>query len=277
MHPIAQHIETEYRQRTPKSAALFDRARQVLPGGDTRTSAYFAPYPFAITQAEGATLQDVDGNTYLDCMNNSTSLVHGNAYPPIVEAMARQAARGTAWAAGSVGQIELAELLCSRVDSLERVRFTNSGTEATLMAIRVARAFTGKEYIVKIEGGYHGTHDLVCASVGPDVDTAGPADAPHTMPQGRGLPESLMDHVLVAPYNDSDALRSILESMKGRVAAVVVEPMLGSHGFVKGSTSICRQCRTLRLSSGPCSFWTKSRRCAWTPGAPRSYMGSPRI
>lgn len=235
MHPISQQIETEYRRRSPRSAALFERARQVLPGGDTRTSAYFAPYPLAMAQAEGQTLRDVDGNSYLDCMNNSTSLIHGNAYPPIVEAIAKQAAGGTAWAAGSEGQIELAELLCARVDSLERVRFTNSGTEATLMAIRVARAYTGKEYIVKIEGGYHGTHDLVCASVGPDVDAAGPAVAPHTVPQGRGLPETLMNHVLVAPYNDSDSLRGLLGAMNGHVAAVVVEPMLGSHGFVTGT------------------------------------------
>ncbi len=250
MHPISQQIETAYRERTPKSADLLERARQVLPGGDTRTSAYFAPYPLAITQAEGASLQDVDGNSYLDCMNNSTSLVHGNAYPPIVEAMVRQAARGTAWAAGSVEQIELAELLCARVDSLERVRFTNSGTEATLMAIRVARAYTGKEYIVKIEGGYHGTHDLVCVSVSPDVDTAGPAGAPHTMPQGRGLPESLLDHVLVAPYNDSYALRSILESMNGHVAAVVVEPMLGSHGFVEGTTEYLQAVQDITAEYG---------------------------
>ncbi len=245
MHPISQRIEAEYRQRTPQSAAYFQRARQVLPGGDTRTSTYHTPYPLVMAQAEGTTLQDMDGHSYLDCMNNATSLIHGHAFPPVVEAMAQQAVRGTAWGALCVEQIELAELLCARVDSLDQVRFTNSGTEATLMAIRVARAYTGKDLIVKIEGGYHGTHDLVCASVGPDVDTAGPAFSPCTVPQGQGLPGSIMDQVRIAPYNDSAALTDILDAHAGQVAAVVVEPLLGSHGFVTATPEYLQAVRKI--------------------------------
>ena len=140
--------------------------------------------------------------------------------------MAKQAARNTAWAALYESQIELAELLCTCVDSLQRMRFTNSGTAATHLAIRVARAYIGKAYIVKIEGGCHGIHDLACASVGPDVDAADPADALHMVPERKGLPFSLLDHVLVAPctpYNDSAALQAVLESMDGQVAAAMVD------------------------------------------------------
>ncbi len=245
MHPVTQRIEAEYRQRTPQSAAYFQRARQVLPGGDTRTSIYHAPYPLVMAQAEGMTLQDMDGHSYLDCMNNATSLIHGHAFPPVVETMARQAARGTAWGALCVEQIELAELLCARVDSLEQVRFTNSGTEATLMAIRVARAYTGKDLIVKIEGGYHGTHDLVCASVGPEVATAGPAISPRTVPQGQGLPGPVLDQVRIAPYNDSAALTDLLDAHAGQVAAVVVEPLLGSHGFVTATPEYLQTVRKI--------------------------------
>ena len=250
MHPISQRIEAEYRQQTPQSAACFHRARQVLPGGDTRTSTYHAPYPLVMAQAEGTTLQDVDGHGYLDCMNNATSLIHGHAFPPVVEAMTQQAVRGTAWGALCVAQIELAELLCTRVDSLDQVRFTNSGTEATLMAIRGARAYTGKDLIVKIEGGYHGTHDLVCASVGPDVNAAGPASSPGTVPQGQGLPSSIMDQVRIAPYNDSAALASILDAHAGQVAAVVVEPLLGSHGFVTATPEYLQAVRSLTADRG---------------------------
>ncbi len=250
MHPISQRIEAEYRQRTPQSEAYFQRARQILPGGDTRTSTYHAPYPLVMARADGTTLQDMDGHSYLDCMNNATSLIHGHAFPPVVNAMAQQAIRGTAWGAPCEGQMELAELLCERVDSLERIRFTNSGTEATLMAIRGARAYTGKDLIVKIEGGYHGTHDLVCASVGPEMDTAGPASAPFTIPQGPGLPRAIMDQVRVAPYNDSAALASVLDAHAGQVAAVVVEPLLGSHGFVTATPEYLQAVRSLTADRG---------------------------
>lgn len=245
MHPISQRIEAEYRRRTSQSAAYATRARQVLPGGDTRTSTYYAPYPLVMDHGEGTTLQDVDGHSYLDCMNNATSLIHGHAFPPVVEAMARQAVRGTAWGAPCMEQIELAEWLCERVDSLAQVRFTNSGTEATLMAIRVARTYTGKELIVKIEGGYHGTHDLVCASVDPEVATAGPTSAPRTVPQGQGLSNAVLDQVRIVPYNERTALADILDTHAGQVAAVVVEPLLGSHGFVTAAPEYLQTVRAM--------------------------------
>lgn len=232
MHPAHRRIEDEYRRRTPRSWELHARACRTLPGGDTRSSVYHSPYPTVMASGAGRRISDVDGNRYLDCMNNATSLLHGHAFPPVMEAVNRQAALGSAWGNPGLGQIELAELLVERVESLEQIRFTNSGTEATLMAIRVARAFTGRDLVIKIEGGYHGTHDLVCASVGPDAEAAGEARAPRTVPQGRGLPRAIMDQVAVVPFNDADALSQLLDARPGQAAAIVVEPMLGSHGYV---------------------------------------------
>ena len=159
-------IEAEYRRRTPRSAALFERAGHALPGGDTRNSTTFAPYPTYVVRGEGVRLTDVDGNELLDFLNNYTSLIHGNAFPPVIDAARKQIELGSAFGAPNEFQVQLAALMCERVPSVERIRFTNSGTEGTMMAIRGARAFTGRELIVKIEGGDHGTHDSVSGGAG---------------------------------------------------------------------------------------------------------------
>ncbi|MCH7743564.1 MAG: aminotransferase class III-fold pyridoxal phosphate-dependent enzyme, partial [Proteobacteria bacterium] len=135
VHPLVR----EYQDWSPRSAALMDRARQVFPGGDTRASAHYGPYPLVMERGEGCRLFDVDGHEFLDFMNNFTSLIHGHAHGPTVSAVTQQVPRGTAFAAPSIDQIELAELILSRVASIEQMRFCSSGTEATLMALRCAR------------------------------------------------------------------------------------------------------------------------------------------
>ena len=129
-------IEAEYRRRTPTSEVLREAAKRVLPGGDTRTITYFTPYPLFMAVGKGCRLTDVDGNVYLDCLNNYASLVHGHAHPRITEEVSHQIARGTAYAAPTESQTQLAQRICKRVKSVERVRFCNSGTEATMNAIR---------------------------------------------------------------------------------------------------------------------------------------------
>src|SRR5215470_18573226 len=136
-------IEARFRKQTLKSAQLAERAEHVMPGGDTRTTTYHRPYPLAIERGEGPFLFDVDGNKYIDLLGNYTSLVHGNAYPPIVEAVTKAVRDGSAWPARSEAQLELATLLCERVASVDRVRFCNSGTEAGMLAAHVARRLTG--------------------------------------------------------------------------------------------------------------------------------------
>ena len=145
-HPLIE----AFREFSPQSAIVADRARKVFPGGDTRASAHYSPYPLTMKKAEGCILTDIDGNEILDCMNNFTSLIHGHAHPDIVDAVSRQAALGSAYAAPSMNQIELAELITERVSSIDKMRFCSSGTEGTLMALRCARAATGRQKIMKM-------------------------------------------------------------------------------------------------------------------------------
>ena len=157
-------VEDEYTRRTPKSKALHETALDYLPGGNTRTAIHFDPHPVYIEKGEGFQLIDIDGNVYLDFVNNYTSLVHGHNHPHIADAVARQLKKGTVHGAAVECHIKLAQALCDRVPSVKRIRFCNSGTEATMQAIRGAKAFTGRNKVLKMEGGYHGTHDAADVS-----------------------------------------------------------------------------------------------------------------
>jgi glutamate-1-semialdehyde 2,1-aminomutase len=240
-----QSIVERYVERTPRSAALHARAGRSMPGGDTRTIVFFTPHPLYIEGAAGAVMTDVDGNDYLDLLGNYTSLVHGHAHPAIVEVISRQAARGTAHAAGNEAAVELAETIVARVASVDSVRFANSGTEAVIHAVRAARAFTGRSMVVKFEGGYHGSADVAEISVDPDLAHAGPAGAPVAVPEGPGIPPGVVADVVVAPYNDLPATEALLGRLAGRVAAVIVEPMLGSAGAIPAEAGFLRGLREL--------------------------------
>ena len=151
----------EYLARTPRSRALFERATASLPGGSTRTTVYTAPYPPYIESGAALRIVDVDGNAYRDFLGNYTSLILGHAHPAVVAAVEAQVRRGSAFAAPTETEVALAEEIRRRVPSIERLRFTSSGTEATMFAIRAARAFTGRGLIAKFDHSYHGTHDGV--------------------------------------------------------------------------------------------------------------------
>src|SRR4051794_14933921 len=187
---LETELISEFRERTQKSAEAATRAKKVLPGGDTRTVAFHAPYPLTVAEGSGCRFVDVDGNDYIDTLNNYTSLIHGHAHPAIISAVTEQLSKGTSYATAIAAQTRLAEILTARVASVDLVRFTNSGTEATLNAIRAARAFTGRDLIVKMEGGYHGTYDDVEVSVHPalDEDISGQDHAPSPTLDTRGLP-----------------------------------------------------------------------------------------
>jgi glutamate-1-semialdehyde 2,1-aminomutase len=258
-------LET-YLSRTGASRKLHEQARRVMPGGDTRTSAYWAPYPVFIDRGDGCRLWDADGNVYLDFVNNYTSLVLGHAHPSVLEALGRELARGTAYAAPLVPQIELASMLVDRVPSLETVRFCNSGTEATLYALRAARAFTGRERFIKIEGGFHGTHDAVEVSVAPDLAAAGPADDPRPVPGTAGLPARVVEDAVIVPFNDVAAVDRAFSRHPGEIAALMMEPVPGGFGYLApapgylvalrevvhrhGALLIFDEIQTLRLSRG---------------------------
>ena len=154
-----------YQQQNPRSAVRFAEAQQVLAGGNSRLTAYFAPFPFYVERGEGCAIYDLDENRRLDFYNNATSLILGHCNPQVTAAMMAQATRGAAFANPTGPEMELAALITSTVPSVQRLRFTNSGTEGVMLAIRAARAYTGKPKIAKIEGGYHGTSDHVSISV----------------------------------------------------------------------------------------------------------------
>jgi glutamate-1-semialdehyde 2,1-aminomutase len=225
----AQAIVGRYLGRTPRSQARDAQAKKYLPGGDTRSSTYFFPYPAYMERGEGFYLYDCDGNRYVDFLNNYSSLVHGHAYLPILEAVEAQLSRGVVHGAPCAAQVELAEILCGRLPSVQAIRFTNSGTEATMMAMRAARALSGKDAILKMDGGFHGTHDFAEVNVRPDMEAQG---LPTARREGVGVPACVLEDTMVAPFNDLDAVEALLRAHGDRIAAVIVEPMPHAGGSI---------------------------------------------
>ncbi len=215
-------IESQYRERTPKSRELFREARRFLPGGDTRLGTCFPPHPSYMVRGEGSYLHDVDGNRILDFTNNATTLIHGHSHPEIAETIRRQAGRGTGWMAPNPHQVKLARLLCRRLPSVDRIRFCNSGTEANMQAIKVARAYTGRDVILKMAGAYHGTYE------GTEFSRA---EDGRPLALVNGIPGNESDNVLVAPFGDEETARNLMETHRDRLAAVVVNPVMTQGGL----------------------------------------------
>jgi glutamate-1-semialdehyde 2,1-aminomutase len=245
----AQLVE-EYEARTPRSKALANRAQQVMPGGETRTITFHPPYPLTGDSGAGCQFTDVDGNTYYDLINNYTSLLHGHAHPVINAAVTAQIAKGTTFATALEPQIELGEVLTERVASMDMVRYTNSGTEATMNAVRGARAFTGRDLIVKMEGGYHGSYDDFEVSVHPDLTLAGPADAPIPVIDTRGVAKNTLDNVLISPFNDADALDRLMKQHGQAVAAIIIEPVMGAAGCIAADREFLHAAQALAHEYG---------------------------
>ncbi len=243
--PQVRRLIHDYEARTPTSSVLHHQAEQVLPGGDTRTVAFHPPYPLTMVSGRGCEVVDADSNTYIDVLNNYTSLIHGHALPAITEAATRQIAKGTNFAAALESQTSLARILVDRVPSVDLIRFTNSGTEATMNMVRAARAFTGRDLILKIEGGYHGTFDDFEISVHPDPENAGPDGYPTQTVDSPGLPTGTVDSVLVTPFNDIGALERAFASHGNDIAGFILEPVMGSAGMIPAELSFLRVAREI--------------------------------
>jgi glutamate-1-semialdehyde 2,1-aminomutase len=221
-----------------------------MPGGTTRTTTYFNPYPLYIERGEGCRVWDVDGTERIDMLGNYTAMILGHAHPKVVEAIAKQAARGTGFAAANPIEVKLATLLCERVPSLDAVRFCNSGTEATMFAMRLARAFTGRSKIARVEGGYHGTHDHAEVSTHPALSAAGPADAPVAQPDSIGTPEWALEKTVVLPFNNPDAAETIIRREAGELAAVILEPIIGAGGVIAATVEFLERLRRVTRELG---------------------------
>ncbi len=231
---------------TQQSEKLFAKAQQLLPGGvDSPVRAFksVGGVPRFITRGEGAYLFDADGNRYIDYVLSWGPLILGHAHPEVVAAIREQAGRGTSYGAPTELEIELARLVTRCMPAIAMIRFVNSGTEATMSALRLARAYTGRTKIIKFAGGYHGHADMLLAQAGSGMPTLG-------IPSSVGVPPATVADTLTAPYNDLDAVRQLFDANDGQIAAVIVEPIAGNMGVVPPREGFLEGMRALTIKHG---------------------------
>lgn len=212
---VTEKYENTYRKRTPKSRAAIEMAKKYMPGGQTRRGTFYFPYPIWIEKANGCKFIDVDGNEYIDFHNCYTTMIVGHGNPKVMEAVRQQLLKSTADSTMSLPVIRWAELMCQRVESVDKIRFTNSGTEGAMGAIRGARGVTGRDKIIMTEGCFHGTYD--------------PTVYP---PNAAGLPKSALADSIVVPYNDKEAVERAIVENKAQLAAMILEAQMGVAGQV---------------------------------------------
>ena len=225
-------IERAYVSRTPGSRRADEAACRFLPGGSTRSATDSHPYPIYMKRGKGCFLTDLDGNRYIDFMNNYTVLMLGHAHPTVNEAIAEQLRHGILFGAPSENQYQLGQKICERVASVDKVRFCNTGTEAAMYALRAARAVTGRNKVIKMEGGFHGNTEQVEISVSPNIALAGSSERPTPLPDTQGITDGVLQDVLVAPYNNVEATQRIIDNHQKDVAAVIIEPVMGYSGMI---------------------------------------------
>ena len=211
--------------RFDSSIKLFDSAKRLMPGGVSSPVRAISPYPFYTAKASGPYLWDEDGNKLIDYCLAYGPMILGHRHPAIVQAVIDQLQKGWLYGTPSEQEIRLAQRICGLYPSMEMLRFVSTGTEATMAALRVARGATGRDKIVKIEGGFHGAHDSVLIKAGSGATTLG-------MPDSRGVPADTAKNTLQVPYNDLDALENVLKSFRGMIACLIMEPVLGNIGPV---------------------------------------------
>ena len=250
-------LEERYRAGSERSRESFERAKLVMPGG-AKGAYFYPPYPLTMERGDGCYVDDVDGNRYLDFNNHHTAQILGHNHASVVEAVRKQLPRGIVLGAPMGIEADLAEEMCRRVESLERIRFCNSGTEATLHAIRLARGFSGRPKIAKFEGGYHGSHDLVEVSVAPPLEQAGSESAPNSVSTAGGTSPHSAQEVVVLPYDDEASVKRLVAQHRDELACVIFDPKAGilsqRRQFVQAVREITRQHDVLLILDEIVSF-----------------------
>ncbi|MBA7465250.1 Beta-phenylalanine transaminase [subsurface metagenome] len=238
-----------YPDPNSRSQKMYDRAVESLPGGNTRTTVFMKPYPLYAARGEGCRVYDLDGNAFIDCINNFTSLIHGHAHPVLIKAATDQLALGSAFGLPTQSEVELAELLVSRLPAVEQIRFTNSGTEAVMMALKAARAFTGRPKIAKCEGAYHGSYDYAEVSLDPTPEQWG-RNAPVSVAYAKGTPDNVLADVVTIPFNDPEAAVSLIREHGKELACVLVDPMPNRAGLAPADRAYVQALREITREVG---------------------------
>jgi glutamate-1-semialdehyde 2,1-aminomutase len=226
-----------------RSALLYQRALDVMPGGCSRNTVLRSPHPLYAAHGEGCYLTDIEGVTRIDFANNMASLVHGHARPEIVDAVTEQIALGTGYTMATEAEILFAEHMCARVPAFQKIRFVNSGTEAVMSAVKAARAFTGRAKIAKVEGAYHGQYDYAEVSQNSGPSNWGSVDSPSSVPVAHGTPASALDDVVVIPFNDADLAISILEQHVDELACVLIDLLPHRVGLIPADPEYVKRLR----------------------------------
>jgi len=232
--------------KTDKSAALFSKAKAVIPGGvnsPVRACKSVGCDPLFVKKAQGATITDVDGNEFIDFVGSWGPMILGHGHPALIEAVRETALDGTSFGAPTPLEVELAELVCDSVPSLEKVRFVNSGTEATMSAIRLARGYTGRNVVIKFDGCYHGHADSFLVKAGSGVITLG-------IPGSPGVPDDIVKNTLSIPYNDIETLEKTLRDESLDIACVIIEPVAGNMGVIVPDLAFLQKLRELTSELG---------------------------
>lgn len=224
-----------------KSEDLFQEAQKYLPGGVDSPVRAYKPYPFFAKKAEGPRIYDVDGKSYLDYCLAYGPLVMGHAHPQVMGPVKEQLELGSAYGVPTEKEIELAKLVVKKIPCAEMVRFVNSGTEATMSAIRLVRAFTGRKKIIKFEGSYHGAHDYVLVKSGSGA---------MGMPDSPGVPEETTKNTILLPFNDEEAVNALLKTQSDEVAAIIVEPVMGNIGCIPPKEGYLKFLREIATENG---------------------------
>jgi glutamate-1-semialdehyde 2,1-aminomutase len=243
-------VTTKYTQPDSASARVYEQAKRVLPGGNTRTTVFMAPYPPYAAEGQGCWIIDVDGDRRLDCLNNYTALIHGHAHPAVVEAASRRLARGASFSMPTPEEVELAGLIVERVPAIEQIRFTNSGSEAVMMALKAARAFTGRPRIAKFEGAYHGSYDYTEVSLGPSPEEWGPLAEPANVSYSKGITASVLQDVIVLPFNHPDLAARRIERHADELSSVILDPLPNRAGLIPANPDFLKVMREVTAAHG---------------------------
>ena len=256
MYHLLEKELASFEARTPGSKAALKRAEPRMPLGVASNFRSYEPWPLFVKDANGSYIHDLDGNEYIDFNLCFGALMAGHCHPAVVAAVQERLVTGTMYGMPHTLEYELAEEICQRFP-VEQVRFASSGTEATMHAIRIARGFTGRDKIIKMEGAYHGVHDSVLVSMKPKRELCGDPDRPTQVPASGGVPADTVKNTLVAQFNNLKAVAGLFAENPGQIAAVIVEPIMMNIGICMPEPGYLEGLSEILLAKARCSFSTR--------------------